>query len=71
MQHADKLAAKGIPKEKIPDFIIHALNNGKAVGTQRTRTIYEVLYEGKLQRVAISVGNNGFNVGANPKSMPK
>ena len=46
------------------------LENGKVVGTQRTRTIYEVMYEGKIQRVVISIGDNGFMVGANPKSIP-
>ena len=70
MQHADQFATKGISSDKIPDFIMHALEEGKVVGTQRTRTIYEVMYEGKLQRVAISVGDNGFIVGANPKSIP-
>ena len=70
MQHADQFATKGISIEKIPDFIMHAIANGKVVGTQRTRTIYEVMYEGRLQRVAISIGDNGFIVGANPKSIP-
>ena len=70
MQHAEQFATKGISSDKIPDFIMHALEEGKVVGTQRTRTIYEVMYEGKLQRVAISVGDNGFIVGANPKSIP-
>ena len=50
---------------------MHAIKDGKVVGTQRTRPIYEVMYEGKLQRVAISISNNGFIVGANPKSIPK
>lgn len=71
MQHVDQFVAKGISRDKISDFVIYALKNGNVVGIQRTRTIYEVLYEGKLQRVAISVGENGFIVGANPKSMPK
>ncbi len=70
MQHVDQFATKGISSEKIPDFIMYAIENGKVVGTQRTRTIYEVMYEGKLQRVAISIGDNGFIVGANPKSIP-
>ena len=71
IQHADQFAAKGISSDKIPDFIMHAIKDGKVVGTQRTRPIYEVMYEGKLQRVAISISNNGFIVGANPKSIPK
>ena len=70
MQHADQFAAKGVSSDKIPDFIMYAIKNGKIVGKQRTRPIYEVMYEGKLQRVAISISGNGFIVGANPKSIP-
>lgn len=71
LSHADQFATQGIAKEKIPDFIMYAVENGTIVGKQRTRPIYEVMYEGKLYRVAISIGKNGFIVGANPKSMPK
>ncbi len=70
MNHAEQFATQGISNEKIPDFLMHALSEGKVVGMQRTRVIYEVFYEGSLRRVAISVGNNGFIVGANPKSIP-
>lgn len=31
------------------------------------RPIYEFTYNGELHNVAITVGNNGFVVGANPK----
>lgn len=31
--------------------------------------LYEVIYNGTKQRVAISIGENGFIVGANPKSI--
>ena len=43
-----------------------AVTEGTVVGTQRTRPIYEVLFEGKAYKVAVSVGDNGFIVGANP-----
>ncbi|MBC1368358.1 hypothetical protein HB790_08970 [Listeria welshimeri] len=33
------------------------------------RPIYEVIYNGKKYRVAITVGKNGFIVGANPVSI--
>jgi hypothetical protein len=33
---------------------------------QRTRPIYEVVVDGRTYRVAVSVGDNGFIVGANP-----
>ncbi len=71
MQHADQFVAKGISKEKISDFIMYAVQHGKIIGMQRTRAVYEVVYEGKRQRVAISIGDNGFIVGANPKSAPE
>ena len=31
------------------------------------RPIYEFTYNGEIHKVAITVGNNGFIVGANPK----
>ena len=64
-------ATKGITSDKISDFIIYAIENGRVVGIQGTRSVYEVIYEGKLQRVAISIGSNGFIVGANPSSIQK
>ncbi|MFJ9905203.1 hypothetical protein ACIRVK_20285 [Streptomyces sp. NPDC101152] len=30
------------------------------------RPIYEVAFQGKTQRLAISVGDNGYVIGANP-----
>ena len=69
MRHADQFVSKGIPKEKIPDFIMCAITYGTVVGKQRTRVVYEVKYDGKRRRVAITIGNNGFIVGANPKSI--
>lgn len=73
MRHADEFAAKGIKSNEIPDFLMEALSKGKVVGTQgrgNGRPIYEVVFNGQKQRVAITVGNNGFIVGANPKSIP-
>ena len=48
------------------------LENGKIVGYQGKgtgRPIYEVVYNGVTQRVAITTGSNGFIVGANPVSI--
>ncbi|MEK4407056.1 LXG domain-containing protein [Sporosarcina sp. FSL K6-6792] len=73
MLHADEFAAKGIKSNEIPDLLMEALSKGKVVGTQgrgNGRPIYEVVFNGQKQRVAITVGNNGFIVGANPKSLP-
>ncbi|MCL1976205.1 MAG: hypothetical protein FWG61_08605 [Firmicutes bacterium] len=65
MNHAGEFISKGIPTEKIPDFLIKAVSEGKVVGMQGTRPIYEVVYNGQLQRVAITIGENGYIVGAN------
>ncbi|WYU53122.1 hypothetical protein MHH67_06575 [Bacillus sp. FSL K6-0047] len=73
MRHADEFAVKGIKSNEIPDLLVEALTKGKVVGTQgrrNSRPIYEVVFNGQKQRVAITVGNNGFIVGANPKSLP-
>ncbi|HZG14451.1 MAG TPA: polymorphic toxin-type HINT domain-containing protein, partial [Candidatus Bathyarchaeia archaeon] len=73
MNHAEDFAKKGIERSEIPDLVMEALNQGKLVGYQGKgtgRPIYEVVFNGQKQRVAITVGNNGFIVGANPSSIP-
>ena len=69
-EHADDFLNKGIMQEQIPDYVMNALENGKIVGYQgrgTERPIYEFTYNGEIHKVAITVGNNGFIVGANPK----
>ena len=69
-EHADDFLNKGITQEQIPDYVMNALENGKIVGYQgrgTERPIYEFTYNGEIHKVAITVGNNGFIVGANPK----
>jgi hypothetical protein len=68
--HADDFARKGIPENRIPDYIMTALKRGKIVGYQgkgTDRPIYEFNYNNKPQKIAITIGDNGFIVGANPK----
>ncbi|QHC31930.1 hypothetical protein [Streptomyces sp. HF10] len=72
LNHADEFAAKGITEDDLPDFIMKALTEGKVVGYQGSgtgRPIYELTYKGKPQRVGVTVGGNGFIVGANPRSV--
>lgn len=48
-----------------------AVTEGEIIGYQgkdKGRAIYEFFYNGQMHRVAISVGSNGFIVGANPVS---
>ena len=69
-EHADDFLNKGITQEQIPDYVMNALENGNIVGYQGRgtgRPIYEFTYNGEIHKVAITVGNNGFIVGANPK----
>jgi hypothetical protein len=65
-RHAGDFANVGVPQDKIGKLVFAAVTTGKVVGAQRTRPIYEVFFEGKLYRLAVSVGDNGFIVGANP-----
>jgi uncharacterized protein YukE len=69
MTHADDFAKVGVPKEAIPDLVMKAATEGKIVGYQGKgtgRPIYEVEFNGQPIRVAVTVGSNGFIVGANP-----
>ena len=64
--------SRGISNKDIADYILEAVYQGNIVGTQgkrNPRTVYEFIYNGKKQRIAVQVANNGFIVGANPQSM--
>jgi len=66
--HGAEFAQAGIPEGKIPDLLTQALTNERIVGQQSRRggrPIYKVSYEGRTLRVAITVGSNGYIVGAN------
>jgi hypothetical protein len=65
-EHAQDFARRGIPEEQIQNAVMTAVTKGKIVGYQGSRPIYEVRFKGKIQRIAVTVGNNGFIVGANP-----
>ncbi len=70
-EHVNDFADKGISEADIPDVLFKALAEGKIVGYQgkgKGRSIYEYQFHGKTQYVAITVGDNGFIVGANPTS---
>ena len=71
LKHLKEFEKQGLPEHELADYIMDALKNGELVGKQGTREIYEVTYNGITQRVAITVSDNGFIIGANPKSIPK
>ncbi|MEN2666676.1 T7SS effector LXG polymorphic toxin [Listeria aquatica] len=72
IEHGEQFVKQGISKVELPDFLMSALEKGKVIGYQgrgKGRPIYEVIYNGEMRRVAITVGKNGFIVGANPVSI--
>ena len=72
-RHTDDFVNQGIAKQDIGEFVFDAVQNGKVVGSQGTgsnaRTIYETIYKGETKRVAATVSENGYIVGANPVSI--
>lgn len=69
MEHAGQFADVGIPREKVSQLVFSAAATGKIVGYQgkgATRPIYELIFEGRSYKVAVTVASNGFIVGANP-----
>lgn len=68
--HESNFNAKGIASSDISDFVLTAVSKGTIIGYQGKgtgRPIYEVEYNGKTYQVAVTVGDNGYIVGANPR----
>ncbi|QYO62985.1 hypothetical protein [Leptolyngbya sp. 7M] len=76
--HATDFTNQGIPEDRIVDAVVAAVTKGTDVGSQGKkvgRRIYEVNLGEALgipglgvRRIAVTVGDNGFIVGANPVS---
>jgi len=72
--HQSNFNDRGIATADIADFVLTAVAKGTIVGYQGKgtgRPIYEVTYNGSSQRVAVTVGSNGYIVGANPRKGDK
>ena len=68
--HESQFNQKGIHSADIPDFILTTVAKGEIVGYQGKgigRPIYKINYNGTEYHVAVTVGDNGYIVGANPK----
>jgi hypothetical protein len=73
LEHSEEFSHLGIEPDEIPDAVIAAVTQGKMLGYQgkkKTRAIYEVNFNGKTQYIAVTVKNNGYIVGANPRTAP-
>ena len=75
-KHSKEFQDKGIKENLIPELLKEAIIHGKIIGHQKTknkfpREVYEVEFMGKIIKIAISISNNGFIVGANPINKEK
>ena len=73
-EHGPEFASMGVSEAQIPSVVMRAVTEGKIVGYQGSgtgRPIYELTINGQTQRIAITTGNNGFIVGANPRGTGK
>jgi hypothetical protein len=72
-EHSLQFANQGIQQNQIPDAIIAALTEGKMIryqGRKKTRMIYEVNFNSKTHYISVTVSDNGYIVGANPRTSP-
>ncbi|MEU4446485.1 hypothetical protein AB0K14_34550 [Actinosynnema sp. NPDC050801] len=72
MKHKDEFTAAGIPEDKIAEVVHRAAVEGKymgySLGKSPGRPFFEVQCGGQTHYVTVSVGDNGFIVGANVHS---
>jgi len=68
--HGGDFAARGILRGDVPDLVFSAATEGKLIRTsgsgKNVRNVYEVIYHGKRQRIAVGVSTNGYIVTAFP-----
>jgi hypothetical protein len=68
-RHGSDFERAGIPQSEVSSVVIKAVSEGKIVGYQGSgtgRPIYETEVNGQTQRIAVTIGSNGYIVGANP-----
>lgn len=73
-EHGSQFAKIGISEVQIPRVVMKAVTDGKIVGYQGSgigRPIYETVINGQKYNMAITVGNNGYIVGANLRGAVK
>ena len=68
-RHESDFAAKGIHKDDLANFLLETIERGEIIGTtslSRPRPVFKGIYNGREVNVTITIGDNGFIVGANP-----
>jgi hypothetical protein len=71
-EHADDFARQGIAESDIPRVVHEAATRGEYTGRIQGRPpgrpIFAIEYDGKTKYIAVTIGRNGYIVGANPVS---
>lgn len=72
----DQFARIGISEDEIVDVVMIAITEGRIVSSQgretvNPRPVYEVTYKGEIKYIAVTIGSNGYIVGANPRTRLK
>jgi len=74
LEHSEQFNDVGIPDSSLSNFILNAVAKNNIVGYQGKNTdrpIYQIDYNGKSYYVAVTISENGYIVGANPKTKLK
>jgi hypothetical protein len=71
-KHGDQFAQHGVAAADVPELVQRAATEGRYTGylqgAKPGRPIFEVEFNGQTHHVAVSVGNNGYIVGAGMRS---
>ncbi|MCA1676173.1 MAG: hypothetical protein LC799_29690 [Actinobacteria bacterium] len=71
-EHGDDFARQGVAQEDIAQLVHEAATRGEYTGRFQGRPpgrpIFAVEYHGETKYIAVSIGKNGYIVGANPVS---
>ena len=69
IRHGEDFVRRGIAREDIAQAVMTAVTEGKTVGMQGNRPVYQVPYKGQEQLIAVTISDNGYIVSANPASL--
>ncbi len=73
---ADQFARIGINVDEIVDIVMGAITKGSIVSLQgrdtvNPRPVYQFIHKGEIKYIAVTIGNNGYIVGTNPRTKLK